>query len=162
MKKLKVIPSSPSCRITDTVRPLENCRDNRVARCRLDEIQSISIVHKIHRMGLREELRNFCEKNSRPPVVALISQLNKLFNYAYLPFVPFKSQSTILPLEVIACVPRGSLSGIANESTTMGVRATLFPTRGDRVCSSRLSHWPAAFKTNSWVLVLFGLFCFFS
>ena len=56
-----------------------------------------------------------------------------------LPFVPFKSQPSILPLEVIACVPRGSLSGIAYESTTMGVRVTLFPTRGDRVFLEALS-----------------------
>ena len=48
------------------------------------------------------------------------------FGHAIIPCVPFKSQSSILPLEVIACVPRGSLSGIANESTTIGVRITLF------------------------------------
>ena len=44
------------------------------------------------------------------------------------------------------CVPRDSLNRIANESNTMSVRITLFPTRGCRVCSSRYSHWPASFK----------------
>ena len=67
------------------------------------------------------------------------------------------------PLEAIACVSRGSLTGIANESITIGVRVTLFPTRGDRVCSSRLSHWPASFKNS--IRFLAGacvvLLCFF-
>ena len=45
----------------------------------------------------------------------------------HLPFVPFKSQSSILPPEAVGCVPRGALSGKANEGNTMGVRFTLFP-----------------------------------
>ena len=57
-----------------------------------------------------------------------------------LPFVPFESQSRVLPGEANEGVSQLSLSGIANEG------------------SSTRSHWPVLFKTNSRIFVHFSKF----
>ena len=111
-------------------------------------MKSFHVQNKV-KMRQKMSRMRFFSRFRKVPLYNLYSNYTVTIQYkpclaeSKLPIVPFKSQPSILPLEVIACVPHGSLIG-RHHSKPIGAFLKIFVTfmTEERLHRNKRTHRP--------------------